>query len=376
VVHALSAGFAIASITAMIGFHSRMSAWAAVVLGLLALGIPQFYGKIDHYHHFLWFGILLAASPSGDAWSVDALRRRRSGDHPLARDVAYAYPIRTIMLLIGCIYFFAGFWKVVIGGPAWAGETMRTILHAQWMRIDQVPIFRVDEWGVWTTIGGIAVIAFELLFILFVLSPRARPWAAVAGIVFHLLVLITTGINFWTLLVCYAVFVDVGKAPRASTGDRSALSSAPPLLAVRRWSFALVLTAALAGFTLVDSWPVAVYPTFAGMAEPHAWTVTMEGRTGEGRIVSMRPWRSTALRARYGNSRVGGLVSQVAWTQDPERRSRKAVALAAIAIGHEPALAGVHELQIYRELVAVDPSRWEAPPIRREYLGTWRSAGG
>jgi hypothetical protein len=235
---------------------------------------------------------------------------------------------------------------------------------------------RFDELGVWTTLGGPAVIAFELLFVFFILSPRTRPWAAAAGIAFHGAVLIATGINFWTLLVCYTVFVDTSRSRGTKPEDHWAPAAPMPTEGSRRLSIGLVVASLLAGLTLVDSWPFAVYPTFAGIAEPNAWTVTMVGMTEEGQSVSLRPWRSEALRSRFGNSRVGGLVSQVAWTQDPERRKAKAVALAAVASAHEPALAKVSELQIFRELVAVDPARWSDPPLRREFLGVWRQAGG
>ena len=125
----------------------------------------------------------------------------------------------------------------------------------------------------------------------------------------------------------------------------------------------MAMMAVGAGVTLVDSWPVAVYPTFAGMAEPFVWTVTIEGTSASGQPVRLRPWTSATLRRRYGNSRVGGLVQQVAWTQDPERRSAKAVALAAVASG-DPELSGATELRGYRELVAVDPDAWSRAPIR------------
>jgi hypothetical protein len=371
---ALSIAFAVATFCAAVGLWTRPSAWAATALGVLALGLPQFYGKIDHYHHFVWFGALIAAAPSGDTWSIDAWRNR-AGTQPGPAG-GYAVPIRTIMLLIGCFYFFAGFWKAVIGGPAWAGETMPTILHAQWMRIDMVPTLRVDSWGAWTTIGGAAVIVFELAFVFLILSRTARPWVVIAGIFFHVAVYVTTGINFWTLLVCYTVFVDTSwfRKDRQNTTERHIVPE--PRLGLRRLSVGLTMMAIVSGVTLFDSWPIAVYPTFAGIPEPRAWTVTLEGMTAEGRMVQVRPWRSASLRSRYGNSRVGGLASQVAWMQDPGRRSEKAVALAGVVASIEPELKGVRELNIYRDLVEVEPSRWNDAPVRREYLGVWRRAGG
>lgn len=371
---ALSLAFGVAAFMATIGLWTRPSAWVATALGVLALGLPQFYGKIDHYHHFVWFGALLAAAPSGDAWSVDAWRRREKAS--AGRASVYAFPLRVMMLLMGSFYFFAGFWKAVIGGPEWAGETMRTILHAQWMRIDMVPMFRVDEWGALATFGGAAVIVFELLFVVLVLDRTTRAWAAVAGVIFHLAVYMTTGINFWTLLVCYGVFLDTSWFRRASSSATTLVMAAEASRGIRRLGAGLVATSILSGVTLIDSWPIAVYPTFAGVPEPRAWTVTIEGTTDDGRTVKVRPWRSASMRSKFGNSRVGGLVSQVAWTQDPDRRTAKAVALAGVAAAVEPTLKDVRELKVYRELVEVEPSRWDDAPVQQEQLGIWRRADG
>src|SRR5450759_56870 len=63
--------FIAACVSGVLGFFSRTSATIAVILGLYVLGIPQFFGKIDHYHHLLWFATILAASPCGDALSID-----------------------------------------------------------------------------------------------------------------------------------------------------------------------------------------------------------------------------------------------------------------------------------------------------------------
>ena len=77
---ATSYAFILACAAGCLGFFSRTSALLATVLGMYVLGIPQFFGKIDHYHHLLWFTALLAASPCGDVLSIDALiGARRKG---------------------------------------------------------------------------------------------------------------------------------------------------------------------------------------------------------------------------------------------------------------------------------------------------------
>ncbi|MEK6651136.1 MAG: HTTM domain-containing protein [Bacteroidota bacterium] len=372
----LAAIFGVTCTAALVGFRTQWSAAATAVLGVAVMGIPQFYGKIDHYHHFLWFAALLAIAPSGDAWSVDAWLRRRSGATAGGTSRRFALPLRYAMVLMGLMYFFAGVWKLIIGGIEWAtGETMQTILHAQWMRIDQLPPLRVDEWGIWTSLGGVAVITFELAFIVLIVISRTRLWAAAAGVLFHLSVRVFTGINFWTRLVCYTVFVDTSWFRRQLPKEEARVSSSTAG-GTRIMGRALIALAVVAGALLIDTWPVAVYPTFAGVAEPRAWTLTFEAVAESGSMAVVRPWRSTALRSRYGNSRVAGLVSQVVWAQDPDRRSGKALAFALVASSEEPLLRSATEVRVYRDLVEVDPARWGAPPVRRELVAVWSKARG
>ena len=34
-------------------------------------GIPQFFGKINHIHHLIWFMAIFAVSPCADVLSID-----------------------------------------------------------------------------------------------------------------------------------------------------------------------------------------------------------------------------------------------------------------------------------------------------------------
>src|SRR5262249_50715778 len=79
----------------------------AAVTSLYALGIPQLYGKVDHYHHLVWLALLLAASPCADALSLDARGRLTP-----PRSVRYGFPLRVAWLLIGACYLFPGLAKL------------------------------------------------------------------------------------------------------------------------------------------------------------------------------------------------------------------------------------------------------------------------
>lgn len=95
-----------AVIAGTVGLATRASWLVVTLVGLYLLGIPQLAGSVFHYHHLLWFAALLAASPSGDALSIDAwiARRRGRGVAP-DRHAAYGLPLRFVWILIGLIFF-------------------------------------------------------------------------------------------------------------------------------------------------------------------------------------------------------------------------------------------------------------------------------
>src|SRR5262249_56320347 len=111
-------------LSAVVGLYSRTSAGLAALLSLYVLGVPQLYGKVNHYHYLVAFAALLAASPCGDALSCDAVRaawRRadRGQTAPPEPSMAYAVPLRFVWLLVGLIYVFPGFWKLWSSGFDW-----------------------------------------------------------------------------------------------------------------------------------------------------------------------------------------------------------------------------------------------------------------
>ncbi len=58
--------FVVFCFTAAIGFFTRTSACLVAILGLYVLGVPQFFYKVNHVHHLVWFPAILAASRCGD----------------------------------------------------------------------------------------------------------------------------------------------------------------------------------------------------------------------------------------------------------------------------------------------------------------------
>jgi hypothetical protein len=211
-VRPLALVFLVACALALVGLWTRPALIVAAVLGLWLLGIPQFYGKVSHYHHVWWALALLAASPAGDALSVDSLRRAWRRPHLAPpRDltgVRYGRPLRLLWLLLAMTYLFPGLWKYASAGWDWAfSDNLRFVLYEHWGRLDgytsPLPIDRAP----FTEIAGVFTIVFELAFLLILFSPRLRPWLAGVGLAFHNANFLFLRLGFFTLQTLYVSFV-------------------------------------------------------------------------------------------------------------------------------------------------------------------------
>ena len=372
----------VSSVLLLVGLRTPIAATVTTVAGVILLGFPQFFGKVDHYHHLIWFAALLSVSRAGDAWSVDAILRNkkvRRGTPGPSRE--YALPLRVAMVLIGCMYLFPGIWKIIIGGWAWPAETIRFQLYAKWMSLDWLPSLRIDQSLMFLTAAGLGVIAFECFFLLALLHERWRQRIAFGGILFHISVWLMMGINFWSLIICYVVFLDSrilgrfgllnqmqegafpGTIRHESDGDPG-----PRLRLVRYLGGALLGLSFLSGATLTDSWPIAVYPTFAGVPEPNAFVLSLQIEEQEGNRREIRPLREAGFRDLFGASRAEGLVHQIVWEPDTSKRNDKARSLVSLIRPLIPDLARGGRVTIMRDLVRVDPAYWGSPPVRREIL--------
>jgi len=213
-------------IMAALGLLTRLSAIFCTLLGFYVLGIPQFYGKINHYHHLVWFAAILAASPSADVLSLDAIlaawKRADAGslDPPRPSQV-YALPLRFVWLSMGAIYFSAGFWKVWTSGYAWAfSDNPKIMMYNKWMELGGWrPIFRIDQYPFLYQMSAAATIIFELSFIFLIFFPAIRLLAPLGGLAFHNMTNLFMRISFWQLQVCYVAFVDWDRLFR-SLGNR------------------------------------------------------------------------------------------------------------------------------------------------------------
>ena len=205
------------STTGFVGIFSRTSALACALLGFYALGIPQFYGKVNHNHHLMWFAIILAVSPCGDFLALDAVvaarkRADRGITDPLPPSQAYALPLRFVMLLMGVIYFFPGFWKLWQSGFDWfLTDNLRHQLYFFWTwSFDGLwlPTFRIDQHVLLCRIAAAATALFELSFIFLMFHRKLRVVAALEGLIFHASTNWLMRISFLSLRVCYVALFD------------------------------------------------------------------------------------------------------------------------------------------------------------------------
>ena len=372
--------FQISCLLAMVGLFTRVSATLAVISGIYVLGIPQFFGKIDHYHHLLWFTAILAASRCADVLSVDAwlAARRKNSAEKLQTpqpNVIYSRPLRFVWLLIGVIYFFPGFWKFVIGGLDWAlTDNMRYLVYTRWLQLDWTPVFRGLDHPILYKIGGLGVIIFELLFIFLLFFPRLRKYAIGTGISFHLMTFLLMRINFWTLLISYLAFFDFEKIyQRLVQKQRSSVAAISENHGEKRFgkrsvvivgSFLLIVNS-LCGFLLIDSWPFAVYPTFATVEEPYTQSITFALKSNDGSVIETTPWEREAITKYIRTPRILGLVWRVLWTTDPRLRQQRAKAMVDLFGKYDPVFRQAVSIQIYESIVSVIPERWHDAPLRR-----------
>jgi predicted DCC family thiol-disulfide oxidoreductase YuxK len=200
--------------SALVGFFSRTSAGLAALLSVYVLGIPQLYGKVNHYHYLVAFAAILAASPCGDALSVDAVRNawRRANDGqtaPPGPSMFYALPLRFVWLLMGLLYFFPGFWKLWSSGFDWIfSDNLRLQMYSKWVEYgDWIPFFRLDQHPVLSQMGALFTIGFEISFVFLIFFPSLRLLAPLGGLVFHTLTYVFMCI-FFNVTAFYVAFVD------------------------------------------------------------------------------------------------------------------------------------------------------------------------
>jgi hypothetical protein len=377
--------FTISCLCGLIGWHARAALAVATATGLFVYGLPQFFGKIDHSHHLLWFALVLASSPCGDALSVDQWLASGSGRAPVADRAPaqkYALPLRIVWLLIGLIYLFSGAWKLLAVGWDWAlGDNIKYTVHHKWFDLGGYqPPFRIDAYPTLYRSLGLGALGFELGFIVAIFLAPLRRVFVVVGLAFHAFIYFFLDIRLYGLAWCYAAFIDWERLWRRLRGpdERTPLAFAPRVdagsstgdtLPVRVAGATLIVGVVLAGMMHLSSWPFAVYPTFAVEYGPRVATLRVDAISVAGRITIERAvlYRVFVTPMRWRLAQYRALLAET-----EEARRRQCEALRALFTERLAQLRTADQVELRQVVQWVDPARQEEPPIADELFCSWQ----
>jgi Vitamin K-dependent gamma-carboxylase len=393
----------LACVTGILGLFTRTSAFLAMIGAFYVLGVPEFYGTVEHYHHLIWFLAILAVSPSGDALSVDsflkATKRRNRGLGSLPQpSVAYSLPLRFACLLIGVIYFFPGFWKIRVSGFDWAfTDNLRYVMYARWADLDALtPFFRLDLHPWLYQSIALGTLVFELSFIFVVFFPRLRPVAAIVGLGFHFGSGMFMRIPFFDLWICYVVLFDVsewlaalgrrffpgGLIARILThnpvpGEDSRNVAISNVGARQCAPVAIVGTLLLVACCywgsrgIVRGWPFACYPRFAWNPGSEVESIEISALTSGGDVVFQdTPDLHRTVSYHAFGGQLGSLLSMR--KQDPSGFARRLRALWSLHVQQYPPLANASIIRCYRVTLNTVPERRNENPVQRELIFEFR----
>ncbi len=194
--HALFAVLAVLGLAIAAGVCFRLASFAFVV-GFAYVQLIDVATYLNHYYLAALLGLLLAISPAGKAWSVDAFFAKRS----VARiPAAWHWLFR---FQVGVVYTFAGLAKA---NSDW-------LVHAQPLRIWLSsrsglpvigPLFQ-------STLAAPAMswmgFLFDTTIAWFLLARRTRPYAFAVVIVFHIVTRVLFPIGMFPVIMILSALV-------------------------------------------------------------------------------------------------------------------------------------------------------------------------
>ena len=353
---------------ALLGFYSRTALAALTVSALPVYALSQFSGTVLHDMHLFWFSGLLALSPCGDAWALDSWGGART-----RAAAEYAIPASLCRALLGVVYFFPGLHKLLESGWAW-GDAPHVVaqMHAKWFELAQLPWLRIDRYPLLCSLGGHAVLLFELGFLPLVSWRKTRPLAAGMGLGFHWATQAFLFIPFVSLWACYVMLVPWGSLlrPRRLSSARERVRGLPraarPALALGAPLLVLAIFQGVRGHT--QAWPVACYPTFAALAGDTLPDLLVEAEAPSGeRVRFTGRERGPRSQAEWGRVfRISG-----AYGGPPAVAALREHAIAA-AKDAGVALAPGSAVRVFRAAYATAPELWNSPPRNATLLTSFR----
>ncbi|MCB9365512.1 MAG: hypothetical protein H6587_13145, partial [Flavobacteriales bacterium] len=170
------------------------------------------------------------------------------------------------------IYFFAGFYKLWLGGFDWAlSNSMINQMYLEWFEhYNKIPTFRVDNFPFLLMFGGLLVILFELFYFAFLFHKKTRLISAIGGIIMHNVIGYFMYINFLIFLqVLYVVFIPWNKILCKLNLIKESFTLVESKISLRKISVSIPLFILCANFFFgvfrIDSYPFSVYPVYAAI---------------------------------------------------------------------------------------------------------------
>jgi hypothetical protein len=351
----------ITAVTCSVGLFTRTSLSLLLASSFVLFGAAQLTGTVTHNMQLLWMMALLLAGPHELGLSVDTWLRKRPQLRPLASREATS-TLWGARLLIACIYLFPGVAKLRVSGLQWAfSDNLINQMRLKWfMEGGRVPWPRIDLWPELVHSAGIAVLAFELGFVLLIWSRWGRRVAVAGGLIFHWAMAHFLYVHFVGLWGCYVVFWD---------GPPARDQRQPPSRARTWWP--LLTTIVLAVPTIVQglrgqtqSWPFACYPDFAHRPASHITDLAIDVQLTDGTWRTLRPPRERPARDWGTVWKMLGLYDGVPQRNALDTYARRLVAQAPF----RAELAHPTSMRFYAEDYSIVPEGDDGPPSRRRLI--------
>jgi hypothetical protein len=194
-----------------VGFLTPISTKTSLLLVAFYQGLLRSFGHFNHDEMIaIYFLVVLAFTPCGDAFSIDSRLRRPKKDRPA---FAYAYPILLMQLLLAWAYFSSALIKLRVAGWKYLSADNLPAL-AIFHSLDNLhdTAYRGAFWlptvrEYLPYVVGLILI-WELLFPLAILFRRMRWLILGIGVVFHISTVFLMNIAFWHQLLMYVVFLN------------------------------------------------------------------------------------------------------------------------------------------------------------------------
>ena len=193
------------------GLFTVVSTKTSLLLVAFYQGLLRSFGHFNHDEMIaIYFLVVLAFTPCGDAFSIDSRLGRTKKDRPA---FAYAYPILLMQMLLAWAYFSSALIKLRVGGLKYLSPDNLPAL-AIFHSLDNLhdTAFRAAFWlphvREYLPFFVGLILVWELTFPLAILFRRLRWLILGVGIVFHISTVFLMNVAFWHQLVTYVVFVN------------------------------------------------------------------------------------------------------------------------------------------------------------------------